>query len=140
MHERGLDLTHFDILKSEVISTIPDGDRETCARKWEEEESALGRLGFSAAGSRRNRDFTPDERPHWRHRLANLSLLNRRKNTAAANYDFDVKKAKYFTSVNGVSSFALTTQVLTVDEWTPSVLEERQQQLLDTLAAVWSLR
>ncbi|PWW66801.1 uncharacterized protein DUF1524 [Actinokineospora spheciospongiae] len=93
-----------------------------------------------AADSRWNRDFTPDEQLHWRHRLANLVLLNRRKNTAAANYDFDVKKAKYFTSVNGVSSFALTTQVLTVDEWTPSVLEERQQQLLDTLAAVWSLR
>jgi len=31
--------------------------------------------------------------------------------------------------------FAITTQVLTATEWTPSVLEKWQQRLLDTLAA-----
>ena len=67
-------------------------------------------------------DFTDDERLQWTHRLGNLVLLNRAKNSEAQNYDFAKKKASYFTSANGSAVFALTTQVLTHDEWTPAVV------------------
>ena len=60
-------------------------------------------------------DFTDDQRLQWTHRLGNLVLLNRAKNSEAQNYDFAKKKAKYFTSANGSAVFALTTQVLTHD-------------------------
>lgn len=84
----------------------------------------------------------PDElkRTAFVHRLGNLVLLSRRKNTAASNYDFDEKKAKYFTGKGGVSPFALTTQVLREPVWTPAVIERRQRELLGRLADLWRLR
>lgn len=84
-------------------------------------------------------DFTDEQRAHWTHRLGNLLLLNRTKNSEAQNYDFEVKKAKYFTSSKGVPLFALTTQVLGYDKWTPDVIEHRHTQLTAKLAAEWGL-
>lgn len=84
-------------------------------------------------------DFTDEERLRWTHRLGNLVLLNRAKNSEAQNYDFAKKKANYFTSANGSAVFALTTQVLTQDEWTPAVIEARQTDLLAVLHKEWEL-
>ncbi|MFD4674719.1 DUF262 domain-containing protein [Lentzea sp. NPDC058450] len=84
-------------------------------------------------------DFTAEERGTWTHRLANLVLLNRWKNAEVGNRDFVAKKEKYFTSGNGVSVFALTSQVIVQPEWTPAVLETRQKDLLRTLAEGWDL-
>lgn len=83
--------------------------------------------------------FTEEEREHWTHRLANLVLLNRPKNSEAGRKDFAQKKSGYFTSPKGVAAFALTTQVLACDEWTPAVLTERQAELIETLRALWRL-
>ena len=79
-----------------------------------------------------------DERSAWTHRLANLVLLSRRKNSQASNWDFDRKKREYFQR-DEVSTFPLTTQVLAEPEWTPSVLERRQKRLIDALAKEWRL-
>jgi len=84
-------------------------------------------------------DFTDEERLRWTHRLGTLVLLNRAKNSAAQNYDFAKKKANYFTSANGSAVFALTTQVLMQDEWTPAVIEARQTDLLAVLHKEWEL-
>lgn len=84
-------------------------------------------------------DFTDDERLQWTHRLGNLVLLNRAKNSEAQNYDFAKKKANYFTSATGSAVFALTTQVLTQDEWTPDVIEARHENLLSVLHKEWEL-
>lgn len=78
-------------------------------------------------------------REKYVHRLGNLVLLSRGKNMKAANYDFDDKKQKYFTTSDGISSFGLTTQVLTYQEWTPAVMEQRQRQLIGTLKHLWRL-
>ena len=82
----------------------------------------------------------PDEedRKHWTHRLANLVLLSRRKNSRASNYDFERKKSEYFLS-QGASPFPLTTQVVAQSEWTPLVLESRQQELVGVLRKEWRL-
>ncbi len=81
--------------------------------------------------------------PEWNaanvHRLGNLVLLTKRKNAMAFNFDFATKKAKYFTGRNGVSTCALTTQVLNEPDWTPEVLLRRQQHLLTMLSALWQL-
>jgi hypothetical protein len=83
---------------------------------------------------------TSEKCAEWVHRLANLVLLSRRKNSEANNYDFETKKAKYFQSdKTGVATFALTTQVLGVKDWTPAVLEPRQANLVDKLKAAWRL-
>lgn len=84
--------------------------------------------------------FTEDQRLEWTHRLANLVLLNRIKNSEASNYDFADKKTKYFTTKHGVVNFALTSQVLTQATWTPEGLEQRQGKLVSLLAKEWQLQ
>ena len=79
-----------------------------------------------------------EEREQWTHRLANLVLLSRRKNTRASNYDFANKKSQYFTK-NDVSLFALTTRVVNESEWTPEVLRRRQVELIEVLKEEWRL-
>jgi hypothetical protein len=83
----------------------------------------------------------PDEeaRQGYVHRLGNLALLSGYKNSSAQNYDFDKKKDKYFTGKDGVSPFAITTQVLKKSEWTPEVIEQRQDELLGRLKQLWRL-
>jgi hypothetical protein len=80
---------------------------------------------------------TEEERLQYLHRIGNLALLSRKKNTEAQNYDFDKKKEKYFKS--SVPSFALTTQILQNTEWTPAVINERQKNLLQRLKILWRL-
>lgn len=83
--------------------------------------------------------FTEAQRQHWVHKLANLVLLNRRKNSQAGRYDFEDKKDKYFRSSGGVPTFALTIQVLSQTSWTPQVLENRQERLIGVLEKEWEL-
>jgi hypothetical protein len=80
-----------------------------------------------------------DERKSWVHRIANLVPLTRKRNSKAQNFDFDTKKKAYFGGKQGVSSYVLTTQVLKTDEWTPSVVEQRQKDLLEILIDRWGL-
>jgi hypothetical protein len=79
------------------------------------------------------------ERDQYVHRLGNLVLLSSAKNSQAQNYDFDVKKQKYFTTKTGISPFVLTTQVLREQEWTPEVIARRQKELINVLKNLWRL-
>lgn len=93
-----------------------------------------------AAGSQWLLDFPElDERAKWVHKLANLVLLTRRKNSQASNLEFQEKKQKYFSTNAGVSNFALTSKVLSQAEWTPGVLEKRQAELLGAIEKLWRL-
>ena len=91
-------------------------------------------------GSQWMADFTSAQRSLWTHRLANLVLLNRAKNAEAQNYDFTTKKAKYFASKNGVAPFPITVQVVNQPEWTPAVLDARQNDLVSRLRTEWRLQ
>lgn len=82
---------------------------------------------------------TVSERGLWIHRLANLVPLTQRRNSQAQNYDFDRKKKVYCGGKQGVSSYALTTQVLNTANWTPAVVEQRQIELLEILSSKWEL-
>jgi Protein of unknown function DUF262/Protein of unknown function (DUF1524) len=82
---------------------------------------------------------TSEKRSTYVHRLGNLVLLSRAKNTAAQNYEFAVKKQKYFTTRQGISPFVLTTQVLQERTWTPTVIEKRQKELMAVLKQLWKL-
>lgn len=92
-----------------------------------------------AGGSAWKQEFDDDAHARWVHRLGNLVLLNRRKNSAAQNFEFDTKKAKYFTGRTGVSPFSLTTQVLSESTWTKATVERRQRDALAKLTALWRL-
>ena len=79
-----------------------------------------------------------EEREQWTHKLGNLVLLSRRKNSQARNYDFRRKKREYFQR-RGVAIFALTSQVLSEEDWTLEVLKRRQRKLLAKLQSEWRL-
>ncbi len=80
----------------------------------------------------------PQDGALWVHRLGNLALLNRKKNSAANNYDFDRKKDAYF-SKGGSCAFPLTTQVLQQSDWTVPVMQTRQAKLLELAEKHWRL-
>nr|HET6904454.1 HNH endonuclease family protein [Ktedonobacteraceae bacterium] len=82
---------------------------------------------------------TKEIRQQYVHRLGNLVLLSRGKNMKAENYDFDVKKETYFRTKDGISSFVLTSQVLRHDNWTPLVIEQRQNESISALKRIWRL-
>lgn len=80
-----------------------------------------------------------NDRKVWVHRIANLVPLTRRKNSEAQNFDFDIKKSKYFYSSKGTSSYALTSQVLSVQNWTKDIVVERQKSLMGVFITNWEL-
>ena len=80
----------------------------------------------------------PNVRANVVHRLGNLALLTRKKNSSASNWDFEKKKDAYFKR-GGVSPFVLTTEVLNVEEWLPEVVQIRQKSLLSVLERHWRL-
>ena len=79
-------------------------------------------------------------RQYWLNRIANLVPLTRQRNSAAQNYDFALKKTKYFTTKSGTSSYQLTTQVINIESWTPVVVEQRQKDLLAVFRKCWNLQ
>ncbi|MFY3386714.1 DUF4357 domain-containing protein [Paracidovorax sp. MALMAid1276] len=85
--------------------------------------------------------WVPDKVMHqfWLHRLGNLALLSRKKNSSASNRDFDWKKSAYFTK-GGSTTFALTTQVLQFTDWTTAVMQQRQDAMLAKLEGHWRLQ
>lgn len=94
-----------------------------------------------SAGSRWLADFPSEaDRDLWVHRLANLVLLTRRKNSQAGNLDFDEKKSKYFSTKTGIANFALTSKVLGEKNWTLDVLKLRQADLIEAAENFWRLR
>lgn len=85
------------------------------------------------------REWYPDDedRKVWAHRLGNLALLSRRKNSQAQNFEFDRKKQLYFNSP--ITPFALTTLVIKQPVWTKDVLERRQEESVKILKSLWRL-
>lgn len=80
-----------------------------------------------------------DERDAWTHRLANLVPLHVRKNPAASNNDFATKKDVYFKGKGTASPFVLTQEVRAANEWTPTLLADRQKRLVGVLKDHWNL-
>ena len=78
-------------------------------------------------------------REFWLNKLANLVPLTRSNNSKAQNYNFADKKRIYFNISKGVTSFALTTQILNIDSWTPAIVEKRQKELIDILVNYYEL-
>jgi hypothetical protein len=65
-------------------------------------------------GSHWTVSFTSSERDYWLHRLANLVVLNRRKNSAEPTLTWATRKSATSPLKGKVSPFALITTVITV--------------------------
>ena len=84
--------------------------------------------------------WIPDEEKRKKlvHKLGNLALLSRAKNSSASNYELDKKIKSYFV-VKGVSPFPITTQVLSHKTWTEEIINLRQKEYMDKLCKEWNL-
>lgn len=80
-----------------------------------------------------------ERKQRYLHKLGNLTLLSGSNNRDAQNLEFALKKKKYVSPENGVPSFALTSQVIAKDKWTPKEIETRQKELLSLLKKEWQL-
>lgn len=86
-----------------------------------------------ADGSQWVKDFTETQRTEWTHRLGNLVLITRRKNTSQGRLDYTDKKQKYFQK--NIDTCPNSLRVLNQnDVWTPKELEANHQVVLKTLA------
>ena len=86
-------------------------------------------------------EWFPDEevRNQWTHKISNLVLLSRRKNSQANNRNFKDKKETYFRKDGVAPPFPLTIQVLGESKWTKDILECRQSNLIGKLKEEWRL-
>lgn len=87
------------------------------------------------------------EDSHWRrhfkteksvkayaHRLGNLTFLSAKDNREADACDWPDKRKIYARS-----GFALTRELVSIDDWTPAVIEKRTDQLSRMLFKAWEL-
>lgn len=90
------------------------------------------------AESRWREWYSEDAHAHWLHRLGNLLLLSRRRNTRASNRPFDQKKRTYFLT-HGASPYALTSRVVAEDDWTETTLKRHHAEVIALLCQRWGL-
>ncbi|WP_030008345.1 HNH endonuclease family protein, partial [Picosynechococcus sp. NKBG042902] len=83
-------------------------------------------------------DWSSEDHQEWVHRLGNLVLLSKKKNSEAQNFSFEEKKDKYFKS--NTVTFPLTSRVLNTSAWTLDVVEKNQKEYLATLTSLWELK
>ena len=77
-------------------------------------------------------DFTDEQRDSWLHKLGNLMLLSRRKNTSLGNLDFADKRVRYFE--DRVESLPNSQRLLATTAFTFPELKSRHDDFLDRLA------
>lgn len=80
-----------------------------------------------------------EQREYWKHKIANLVPLNKKRNAKAQNFDFEKKKNAYFAGTENITTYALTVQVLNSTSWTKQDLEKRQEELLGVMYKNWEL-
>lgn len=78
-----------------------------------------------------NNCFSQDDHDFWKHKLGNLILLSKRKNSSASNYQFENKKEKYFKG--RISDLARSQKILSYKEWTVDILKKRQEDIINLL-------
>ena len=87
------------------------------------------------ANSQWIRDFSLEQRNYWTHRLANLVLISKRKNSRLSNLDFADKKTHYLHSRIDIF-YGSKIFVEQNSRWTPIELQARQTEMLNLLLAV----
>lgn len=75
--------------------------------------------------------FDKDNVERWTHNIANLIIINGRKNSALSNLDFSEKKIKLQNKIKDI--FKGSSEILNTEEWTPETLSLRNSNMCDLL-------
>jgi len=84
-----------------------------------------------------SRDFSVAEREIWTHRLGNLVLIGRRKNSSMGRLEFLDKKRKYF--LGHIQSFPNSIRLMQKDSWNLADLTKNHEFVVSALKAHYSL-
>lgn len=86
------------------------------------------------------RIFSDVQRNDFTHKLGNLCIIGRRKNTSLGNLDFHDKRDKYFNK-NDVGTFAFTQRILNLyDEWNPATFEANHKRVVEDLKSFFGIK
>ncbi|RVY52236.1 DUF262 domain-containing protein, partial [Helicobacter pylori] len=90
-------------------------------------------------GSQWNADFDKEKREEWVNRIANLTLLKRKKNAKALNGDFDEKRKIYGgkDTSKAISCYDITKELYSnYRKWNEKSLQERYKSLYNTITPI----
>ncbi|WQU28553.1 DUF262 domain-containing protein [Helicobacter pylori] len=90
-------------------------------------------------GSQWNADFDKEKREEWVNRIANLTLLKRKKNVQALNMDFDEKRKIYGGKDPSkvISCYDITKELYSnYRKWNEKSLQERYKSLYNKITPV----
>lgn len=84
-------------------------------------------------------DFMEEERITWTHKIGNLCLIGRRKNSSLSNLDYTDKLAKYFQG--NIGTFAHTQFIYNTypKAWTPKELEDNHNRVINDLKQIFGI-
>jgi len=88
-----------------------------------------------SSNSEWSRKSNKDQTREWVNKLGNLALLSKRRNSQAANYDFDKKKERYFTVRS--TPFRITQMLQNYNDWNPKTIAERHNKLLELVKGIY---
>ncbi len=80
--------------------------------------------------------FTPEEIDRHLHSIGNLTLLSTKKNIQASNDSFEKKKEAFRDKDNMETSFKITQDIISYDDWNPKAVEKRKKILLQKINEV----
>lgn len=85
------------------------------------------------------KDFNEEQRNFYTHRIGNLCLIGRRKNSALGNLDYQEKLKRYFEK--NIGSFAHTQKIYKKypTEWTPETVKENQLRVIADLKEIFGI-
>lgn len=83
-------------------------------------------------------DYSPEQRNLYTHKIGNLCVLTRKKNSAFSNLDYQEKKVRYF---NGkIDTMPRTLQIITShNSWHLSDLESNQKKTIKDIMDVFEI-
>lgn len=80
--------------------------------------------------------FDDEKHEKWLHKIGNLTLISGSKNSEAQNSDF-IKKKKIYEKLNNKSSFDITRDLCSLDEWNFEELVKRHDKMCESLEKLW---
>ena len=89
-------------------------------------------------GSEWTRNFTPEQRNLYTHKIGNLSLLTRMKNSSFSNLGYKEKKLRYFKGK--IDTLPRTLCIVNGhDQWLPEDIENNQRKALEDIRDIFEI-
>lgn len=86
------------------------------------------------------KDFDEEQRSYYTHRIGNLCLIGRRKNSSLGNLDYQEKLKRYFEK--NIGSFASSQKIYKTypNAWTPDTVKENQERVIKDLMEIFGIK